>query len=606
MKRAFALLTTVVLAGCAGVTGEPAVPAPALKLISYSSCDELLPSVREAAKRSVGPYGFGGGARDIWFGVPDMARADAATAGGAPPNAPAEGFSGTNTHERGVDEPDLVKTDGKRIVVLLDGTLRVIDAASMRETGRLAVAKTAFQMLMHGDRVLVLSEGDSAGGAFDQPPGAPGFRSPLPYRASTQVRLIDIAGAPKLIGEYRIGARLIDGRQVGGTARIVVGNPPSIEFPQPAERASEEQRLLANRAVIDKTPIDAWLPSITVNGKAKALDCADVSRPQEFSGASLVTVLSFELGASTLDDGEPVAVLADGDIVYGTGSSLYLANDQRWRGWRLGTWDRGEVKTQTDLYQFDVTTPRPVYVASGSVPGWLLNQYSMSEFDGVLRVATTNADSTLSSVYTLRRDGGSLRRLGEVGGLGKNERIYAVRFVGKVGYVVTFRQTDPLYTIDLSNPARPRAVGELKIPGYSAYLHPVDESRLLGVGQDATEQGRVQGTQVSLFDVGDLASPKRVAQHQIPGSHSEAEHDPHAFLYWPDAKLLVIPVNASALLLRVEADALRPLGTITHDRGYEGQIRRSLVIGQTLWTVSQQGLMASTLDATQRLGWIGL
>ena len=126
-----------------------------------------------------------------------------------------------------------------------------------------------------------------------------------------------------------------------------------------------------------------------------------------------------------------------------------------------------------------------------------------------------------------------------MGGLGRDERIYSVRFIGPVGYVVTFRQTDPLYTLDLSDPAAPKVTGELKITGYSAYLHPAGEGRLIGIGQEASEQGRVQGMQVSLFDVSDLSRPNRLAQYHVTHASSEAEFDPHAFLYWPADQLLV-------------------------------------------------------------------
>ena len=129
-------------------------------------------------------------------------------------------------------------------------------------------------------------------------------------------------------------------------------------------------------------------------------------------------------------------------------------------------------------------------------------------------------------------------------GLGKGERIYAVRFLGDAGYVVTFRQVDPLYTLDLSRPGTPRVVGELKIPGYSAYLHPVGEDLLIGVGQDATAEGRQLGTQVSLFDVSNLASPARLDQRKLAAAgSSEAEWDHHAFLWWAPAKLAVIPLR---------------------------------------------------------------
>ena len=121
---------------------------------------------------------------------------------------------------------------------------------------------------------------------------------------------------------------------------------------------------------------------------------------------------------------------------------------------------------------------------------------------------------------------------GQVDGLGKDEQIYSVRFLGDVGYVVTFRQTDPFFTIDLSDPTDPVVRGELKIPGYSAYLHPVDDGLLLGVGQDATDEGQVLGTQLSLFDVSDPQDPQRIDTLQI-GGYSEVEWDHKAFLYWP-------------------------------------------------------------------------
>lgn len=596
MRRAFALLTAFALVGCTDTTGKPIKTAPALKLVAYDSCEELLDSVRKAAKQSVGPYGFNGG-RVFLSGGPAAEAATSDRAAMAPAQAQAPAYSGTNTHERGVDEPDLVKTDGKRIVVVSGGSLHVIDAASRRETHRMPVTPGAHQMLMYGNKVLVLSSG---GGPIALESRA--AISPI-YQMSTQAELIDL-DSMKLIGDFKIDARLIDARQVGGSARIVVANSPSIKFPQHKDYDNPEQQILANQQAIERAPIEQWLPRIVVNGQSSQIDCSDISRPDEFSGASMVTVLSFDLGASTLSQGDPVSVLADGDTVYGNGPSLYLANDQRWRGWRGDVWNGGRFTAKTELYQFDVTGAKPEYVASGNVPGWLLNQYSMSEFDDILRVATTDQKANASSVYTLRREGGTLRQIGEVGGLGKGERIYAVRFVGKIGYVVTFRQTDPLYTVDLSNPRAPRVVGELKIPGYSAYLHPVNETRLIGVGQDATERGRVQGTQLSLFDVGDLSAPKRIAQHKIARGHSEAEHDPHAFLYWPAARLLVIPVNTSALLVEVGDESLRELGTISHGRG--DQIRRSLVIGDTLWTISHNAAMASTLDGGRELAFVNL
>ena len=145
----------------------------------------------------------------------------------------------------------------------------------------------------------------------------------------------------------------------------------------------------------------------------------------------------------------------------------------------------------------------------------------------MLRVASTEEpawwgtgpqEESESFVTTLGERDGALVQLGRVGGLGKGERVYAVRFVGDTGYVVTFRQVDPLYTLDLSPPSRPAVLGELKIRGYSAYLHPLGDDLLLGVGQDATEEGRVLGTQLSLFDVSDLRRPVRITQYALGSS----------------------------------------------------------------------------------------
>jgi uncharacterized secreted protein with C-terminal beta-propeller domain len=275
---------------------------------------------------------------------------------------------------------------------------------------------------------------------------------------------------------------------------------------------------------------------------------------------------------------------------------------------------------ETQVHRFDITRPgAPAYVASGKVPGRLLNQYSLSEHDGHLRIATTvdsgDEKTSSSSVHVLRAD--TLAEVGEVGGLGKGERIYSVRFIGPIGYCVTFRQVDPLYTLDLRDPAAPRVTGELKITGYSAYLHPGSEGRLIGIGQEASEQGRTLGTQVSLFDVSDPAAPRRLSQFFQKDSGSGAEWDPHAFLYWPKTGLSVIPLNkmdeSGALVLRIGDAEVKELGMIKHPKqrqeggySYEPGIQRSMVIGDSLWTVSYEGVQVNDLATLSSQAWIPL
>jgi uncharacterized secreted protein with C-terminal beta-propeller domain len=233
----------------------------------------------------------------------------------------------------------------------------------------------------------------------------------------------------------------------------------------------------------------------------------------------------------------------------------------------------------------------------------------------VLRVVSTEtpawwgagADSE-SFLTTLRPKDGALTQVGRVGGLGKGERVYSVRFIDDVAYVVTFRQVDPLYTVDLSDPARPRVLGELKLAGYSSYLHPIGEDLLLGVGQDADEQGHVLGTQLSIFDVSDLRHPARLSRLQLGRGWSEAEYDHHAFLFWPRTGLVVLPFDQRALGFKVgRARGIDQLGRIEHPAGkmtWTPPIRRSLVVGDSVLTVSDAGVKSSRLGTLAEQGWV--
>jgi uncharacterized secreted protein with C-terminal beta-propeller domain len=228
-------------------------------------------------------------------------------------------------------------------------------------------------------------------------------------------------------------------------------------------------------------------------------------------------------------------------------------------------------------------------------------------------------------VTVLDAVGGELVQVGHVDGLGETEQIYSVRFMGDMAYVVTFRQTDPLYVIDLSDPTMPEAVGELKILGYSAYLHPVGEGLLMGVGQDATDQGRTQGTQVSIFDVTDPADPTRLDTYTLSeGSNSQVEYDHHAFLYWGPERLAMIPVQQwrwddskeeaffGAVGLDVGEDGeLEEIARVVHPGGDKGhwdwraQILRSMVIEDSVYTISSKGIMKSGLDSLEEQAWLG-
>ena len=308
--------------------------------------------------------------------------------------------------------------------------------------------------------------------------------------------------------------------------------------------------------------------------------------------------------------------MTDGRIVYASQAALYVATE-RWSDRPTEAQPNEEPSSgvTTAIHKFDISSPtKTVYMGSGTVSGYLLSQWSLSEFGGVLRVVSTDTPAwwgeggdSQSYLTTLRQGDGALTQAGRIGGLGKGERVYAVRFVGNTGYVVTFRQIDPLYTVDLSDPAQPRVLGELEISGYSAYLHPIGEDLMLGIGQEADTAGHPLGTQISIFDVSDLAKPKLLSRAQLGQGWSEAESDHHAFLFWPKTGLVVVPFVEKAAGFRVgRSQGIVDLGRIDNGAGgleWTPPIRRSLVVGGSVFTVSDAGVRASDLNTLAAQGW---
>lgn len=626
------LLVAGLLAACSSRedTADLRPPVDA-KLVAYDSCDHALTSLRAAVMPYVGPYGidiYGGGATDAVG--PDAAAGEDKGAAAAPESAEGSApsdYSGTNTQEVGIDEPDIVKTDGKRILVLRDGVLRVVDAATHKVAKDISLSFKdngtgmyygATSMLLSGDKAFVLSQ--NGGSVYED--GSGPTDKPWNGSGGLQIAVVDLVAG--LVTEtFEFTGAEVDTRQYGSVVRVVASSTPHLEFPGAKDGDSPSEGAARNRDAVEASTIADWMPRYRHEGadgtvNEGTIGCDSMKHAFAYSATSMLTVLTFDLNAP-LGDGAPVTIVADGQTVYGSPTALYVANDRRY--FATDVKDAG-----TELYRFDVTQPgQPVYAASGQVPGYVLNQYSMSEFEGHLRVATTTDPMSTrttvkshSGVYVFKQDGQALVEVGRVEGLGKDEQIYAVRYVGPTAYVVTFRQTDPLYVVDLTVPTAPVVAGELKITGFSSYLHPVGPGRLIGVGQEATETGMSTAAQISLFDVSNPAAPGKLADYEVAGAMSEAQYDPHAFLYWEPTKLLVVPIGPSwtfdgggdnaggALLLRVDDTGLTKVGVVAHDGPdmYSSTINRSLIIGDTLWTLSYTGLKATSMDGKSEIAWI--
>lgn len=654
--RRFTALFVISLMAAACATQEPAAtttdePGPvgifASELVTFDTCDNLLDYYIANALDIVGPYGLGGSGGP-WYGPDVEVMDDAAGADEGAPAAPTRQYTDTNVQVSGVDEADIVKTDGFRIVTALDDHLRTWEVGDPGAThvGSLQLPFWPQAMFLRGDTVVTI------GGVWGARPIGPAEADIVPSYGSsiTRVTEVDISdlAEPRIVRSIDLDGVYVQSRLVDSSLRVAINsNPVGFEWQYPSGGGlrAEREATEANREIIRNSTIDNWLPySVVTEGSVETegdlLDCTNVMVPKEFSGLSTLSLLTFDVD-SGLADWDGAGVVASGATMYATAEHTYLAT-QRWMDW--WAWDEARVRDEaasfkTSIHMFE-TVGRPTYVASGSVTGFLLNQFSMDEYDGHLRVATTTApqgwwwsDESESLVTVLERNGAELAAVGQVGGLGEGEQIYAVRFMQNTGYVVTFRQTDPLYTIDLADPTEPTVAGELKMLGYSAYLHPVGEGLILGLGQDADDQGRTKGAQLSLFDVSDPSNPRRLDTVTMEGGWSQAEGDHHAFTFVDGLALAPYQrwdwienesggrsmFDTGVIAARVDGDelslgaVLRPIADgPVEEKDWVGRDPwawsplRTIVIDDYVYTITQAGIAIHDAGSFERIGTVEL
>jgi uncharacterized secreted protein with C-terminal beta-propeller domain len=420
----------VVAALAAFAASVPAQAAPGSRLVAFRSCADLLGYAKAHAGRFVGSYGLGAGPI-VNKALPGAASPSAAAAAD---NAPQQGvdYSGTNVQETGVDEPDMVKTNGNTLFAAAAGRIQSVDVSgkSPKLLDTLALDDGwSHELLLSGTHLLVLSRG----GYWAEPLPAMAARmiSPLPSKSVlTEVDVSDPSHL-RVMKTLTLDGAYVDARMIGSTVRVVSSSPMPIELPwvTPSATTPAATATARNRSVLASSRASAWLPTYKLGSKpARSLvQCRDVRRPVQFSGLGMLTVTTIDLSRG-LDPVDTAGVMTDGRIVYASPTTLYVSTER---------WDyrpvpdapsRAIAGASTQIHAFDISDPaKTTYLGSGTVPGYLLSQWSLSDFQGMLRVVSTDTPSwwgdgsgeSQSFLTTFRAAGGRLNEVGQLGGLGQ-------------------------------------------------------------------------------------------------------------------------------------------------------------------------------------------
>jgi hypothetical protein len=569
-----------------------------------------------------------------------------------PPAAPREATSrsGTNNQVASVDEADFVKTDGRYLYLAMNGALRIVEALNPRAVSVTKLEGTVRDLFIEGDRAVVYTSHGSANGkrctyGYDCEFTGDG--------SSTKILVFDVTNrtAPKLVREVALSGSLLTARRIGRTVHTVVsdgdGTPPLPSWPPGMDtcgvtEARVRQRFAELRRDNERKILaSVSFPVIRELGRERTL-CDNLLRAPLADGDAFTTLVSFDLAhdrqpsATSTIQSRPGAVFASADALYLSVVHRRDANGTRGPGrWYSFHARSNEV---SDVHKFAIgSEPGSTrYVGSGVVPGRVLNQFSMDEYYGYLRIATTRGrvpDPKVESAVSILRESatGALVRVGAVEHIAPGEDIRSVRFDEDRGYVVTFKKTDPLFVLELHDPAAPRILGELKIPGFSSYIHRLDATHLLSIGFDGDDRASFayfDGVLLQIFDVANPADPKLVHREEIGtrGSSSEAATDHLAFNYFPEKGLLAIPATvcegggngrfgsemtfSGLLLYRVSTtDGFSRLGGVDH--GKEGVhchnwwsratslVKRSVFLDDLVVSIAERRLKA------QKLGNLG-
>jgi hypothetical protein len=475
----------------------------------------------------------------------------------------ASSASGTNNQVVGVDEADIVKNDGRYVYVVMNGALRIVEAMDPHLLSTTRLPGQVRELFVEGDRATVYV----AMGGSGSRPCTYGYDCEFTGDgSSTKIMVFELGDRkqPRVVREIDLSGSLIAARRIGNTIHTVVSDGerptqsystmpagvPSCGGNEEAVRAKFAQLAVENEARIRSDP--GPIPVITDRGVMRPL-CDHLYRTPMSDGKAFTSLVSFD---ASNDQGAVVSstIQSRPGAVFASANGLYLSVRHERGGNRWYSF-YGKTNEASDVHKFRIGAKADDtrYLGSGVVPGRVLNQFSMDEWYGYLRIATTqghvpdpDAESTVSILSEAA--GGNLVRTGAIEHIARGEDIRSVRFDGDRGYVVTFKKTDPLFVLDLYDPRRPSILGELKIPGFSTYMHRIDPNHLLSIGFDANDHesfAYFDGIILQLFDVTNPTDPKLLHKEKIGtrGSSSEAATNHLAFNYFAEKGLLGIPIT---------------------------------------------------------------
>lgn len=688
MTRRFPLLLALPISlaafnlACSGPTEGP-VTAKGAALYRAADCDDLLVQIQTDAKAKLdaqvalykkqadeGYFGGGGRGGGIGIGVPtndNGAEAPGAdgglTSGGdaeGESSGPPSSHSETNTQVLGVDEADIVKTDGERIYLVHGDRFFLVDSWPADQTsllGSTPIEGSGVELFVEGSKATLFSnvyldevtsrKGTTGGGgiAIDcyDCYGGPTF---------TKISTFDVSGdAPVLEREIFVEGGYVSSRRHGDVVRTIVQGgfaAPGLYYPDVSFYDSFGNPLSRDRVYeqldrwrsdvardIDGTTLEDWIPRRfeRSEGALVALDpeCSDYYVPEpgavEYGVAQVVT---FDVTKN--DVPHVTAILGGAQTVYANSDKLVLAQPD----WSFGAFGMAEGTDRSSIHQFSIDGTETNYEASGFVDGHLVNQFAIDERRGTVRLATTaqvvkdagtwDVD-TENRVFQLVKDGNLLEVASKSAPFGKpDERIMSARFVGDRAYAVTFLQTDPLVVLDVTTKDETTVLGELFIPGFSEYMHPLDATHLLTIGQDGTDEGTNGGIALQIFDVSNPTAPALTFKESYANAWSEASYNHKAFTfvsnYFADGEgLLLFPITTYDPTYRSVLEVVKvrttggfeKLGSLDHTSlltsgcasdyelygycSYGGEeMRRGVSVEDYIYAISYGGLTVQSLD----------